>query len=350
MIQVVPKRDSGHSCSSMPTISIPFTVFLAMLFISLRVYLRMREARGAWPFLVLALALTCQAMLVSLRWDVGFTLVRPVQVILSVLIPALAWFSFKGLGESDNRDLSQFMHLIPAGLVAVALAFLPDAIDVIIIATYLAYGAAFVGLCRKGSNDLAQVAFESTQAATLALWLVTFTLFGSALVDLLVSIDFAKSGGKHVPVFIGFGNLLWLVVLGGTAAVASHSLPDDENEEAIATSVSPDETEARVAATVDSILRIQHLYKDANLTLIKLARKAGIPARQISSAINRVHKQNMSQYVNVMRIEEACRLLKDTTMPVTSVIFESGFQTKSNFNREFLRVTGKSPRDWRSNI
>jgi len=27
-------------------------------------------------------------------------------------------------------------------------------------------------------------------------------------------------------------------------------------------------------------------------------------------------------------------------------MFASGFNTKSNFNREFLRVIGASPRDW----
>ncbi|MEW6633873.1 MAG: helix-turn-helix domain-containing protein [Pseudomonadota bacterium] len=34
-------------------------------------------------------------------------------------------------------------------------------------------------------------------------------------------------------------------------------------------------------------------------------------------------------------------------MPVTAAMFESGFQTKSNFNREFRRVTSLSPASWR---
>jgi hypothetical protein len=32
--------------------------------------------------------------------------------------------------------------------------------------------------------------------------------------------------------------------------------------------------------------------------------------------------------------------------PVTQITFEVGFQTKSNCNREFLRVTSKSPSVW----
>jgi AraC-like DNA-binding protein len=62
---------------------------------------------------------------------------------------------------------------------------------------------------------------------------------------------------------------------------------------------------------------------------------ATIPARQISAAINRLAAKNVSQYVNEHRIAAACRLLAETDRPVATIIFEVGFQTKSNFNREF---------------
>ena len=32
---------------------------------------------------------------------------------------------------------------------------------------------------------------------------------------------------------------------------------------------------------------------------------------------------------------------------VTDAMLASGFNTKSNFNREFRRVTGRTPSDWR---
>ena len=47
------------------------------------------------------------------------------------------------------------------------------------------------------------------------------------------------------------------------------------------------------------------------------------------------------------RIAEACRLLTETDQPVTKIMFDVGFQTKSNFNGEFRRVTGMSPTAWR---
>lgn len=83
------------------------------------------------------------------------------------------------------------------------------------------------------------------------------------------------------------------------------------------------------------------------LHLDRLARKLDIPARQISSAINRATAENLSQYVNEHRIAEACALFVETGKAVTEIMFEVGFQTKSNFNCEFRCVIEMPPLEWR---
>ena len=90
------------------------------------------------------------------------------------------------------------------------------------------------------------------------------------------------------------------------------------------------------------------LYTDSNLNLQKIARKAGVPARIISRTINARTRQNVSQWVNSARIDSVCDLLKTTDLTVTESMMEAGFSTKSNFNREFKRVTGLSPSAWRA--
>jgi AraC-like DNA-binding protein len=67
----------------------------------------------------------------------------------------------------------------------------------------------------------------------------------------------------------------------------------------------------------------------------------------VSRAVNRCHGVSVSQYVNGFRVKEAQRLLRDTEESVVQIALEAGFMTKSNFNREFLRVSGQSPTDWR---
>lgn len=103
----------------------------------------------------------------------------------------------------------------------------------------------------------------------------------------------------------------------------------------------------RLATDLDRLMSEKRLWSDPDLNLARLARRLGSPARAVSEAVNRVHGISVSHYVNNHRIEEACRLLTDTDMPVTRILFEAGFVTKSNFNREFLRVTGQNPSDWR---
>ncbi|QPO13779.1 helix-turn-helix transcriptional regulator [Thalassospira sp. A40-3] len=102
-----------------------------------------------------------------------------------------------------------------------------------------------------------------------------------------------------------------------------------------------------ILAAIDDVMRAQHLYRDPDLTLDRLARRVVIPARQISGAINRRFGRNVSQVVNEYRVAEAQMLLRTTDKPVTEIMFDCGFQTKSNFNREFGRVTGMGPRAYR---
>lgn len=86
-------------------------------------------------------------------------------------------------------------------------------------------------------------------------------------------------------------------------------------------------------------------YLDPNLTLAHLARKLRVPAKALSATINRATGENVSRLVNAERIRHAQSLLLRGES-VTEAMLASGFNTKSNFNREFLRVAGHSPSDW----
>lgn len=89
----------------------------------------------------------------------------------------------------------------------------------------------------------------------------------------------------------------------------------------------------------------QKPYLDPELSLSKLSRKLGVPVKQLSEAINKVTGENVSRYINAARINEAKAVLSSGEN-VTSAMLSSGFNTKSNFNREFLRVAGVSPSEW----
>ncbi|WP_442905431.1 helix-turn-helix domain-containing protein [Janthinobacterium sp. B9-8] len=53
----------------------------------------------------------------------------------------------------------------------------------------------------------------------------------------------------------------------------------------------------------------------------------------------------MSRYINRHRIRHACERLQAGDS-VTTAMLASGFNAKSNFNREFRRITGQAPSEW----
>jgi AraC-like DNA-binding protein len=299
----------------MPKISVPILVFLVLLFLAVRTLRKTGESRAAVPFVALLFVGALQALLISLRWDAALSSARVPQVALSALLPPLTWISFRNIAReaSNSWSFKDIVHALPILLVLLAIAFRPEAIDFILIATFTVYGVLCARLALQGPDALMHAALGGVDNSIRALWLATFGLLGSAVVDSVVVFDFMRSAGAHVPVVIGAANFVWLVAIALACVFASSVLPEDIDQESKApTAVAPTEEDENIVAHATETLRANNLFKDPNLTLTRLARRAGIPARHISQAINRLHGRNVSQFVNDMRVEEACRLLRDT--------------------------------------
>ena len=61
-------------------------------------------------------------------------------------------------------------------------------------------------------------------------------------------------------------------------------------------------------------------------------------------------QKNFFWFVNEIRIGHACRLLQKKYIGIAQVCYESGFQSMTNFNKFFKRITGKSPSAYRKEL
>jgi AraC-like DNA-binding protein len=190
---------------------------------------------------------------------------------------------------------------------------------------------------------------------TARVWrIVGAALVVSAAVDGLVVLDHLLDGGRRTGLIVAIGSSSTLLLLG--IASLSHHLDSDRRAEeageevpAPAAVVDPvaEDRDAAVLDRLDRLMADRRPHLDPDLSLARLARMLGLPAKQLSAAVNRARGENVSRYVNRHRVDHACRLL-DEGASVTGAMLDSGFATKSNFNREFLRVTGRAPSAWRS--
>jgi AraC-like DNA-binding protein len=82
------------------------------------------------------------------------------------------------------------------------------------------------------------------------------------------------------------------------------------------------------------------------LTLAELAQRLGTHATLLSKVINMGCGQNFNDFVNSYRVAEARRLLANPQFAhysLVGVALESGFNSKSTFNRVFKKLDGRAP-------
>ncbi|PZM07673.1 helix-turn-helix domain-containing protein [Rhizobium tubonense] len=334
-------------------IFIPLPFVETLFFLTLLVQMTRRsEGSENRIFALLVAAYALQSVLIGLRWGYGLREVMPFQVVLAPFVASLTWIGFSSLARERVTRAGSWLwlHFLPMVVVCVLLFVERDAMGAAIIVIFLGYGAALLWLARLGPDGLVSSRLDGVLRSYRSLQITAFALIGSAVIDVIISLDFAWGSGAHAGEIVAAANVLALFVLGAAASVASSgSTPDNQVDASpdCPQTVAATQQDSEVAASLDSLMQARQLYKDAELNLGRIARRLNSPARAVSNAVNRIHGMSVSQYVNNYRIDEACRLLAATDEPVTQIVFESGFLSKSNFNREFLRVTGTSPTAWR---
>lgn len=324
----------------------PFVIAILLVVLLLVVFTRDDDTPYNIPFLVLILVAAAQSMLAGLRWGYGMDEVNYVVPVLAATIPALAYLGVAQLVWKNPPHLAFGIGLIamPAMVISCLTAYWPVLIDVAVIALFVGFAVAILLMLNGGVNRFRLAPFGSAQTSYRAILFAAVSLLLMAALDGFVALDFAGEGQNVIPAII-LGNLAGLFCLSVASATASRTGMPDRRDIATRTRDTFEDNEA--LAAVDALMETKQAYRDPNLNLDRLARKTGIPSRQISSAINRATAKNVSQYVNEFRISEARLLLENTEKSVTEIMFDVGFQTKSNFNREFRRVTNQAPVQWR---
>ena len=327
---------------SMPAFPIPVFAAAVLLWFLIRATLR-REGPGV--FLALIGLCAAQALITALAMHYGQAWAGALRPVTAAAIPALAWVAFvtTAIRQAEPRDL---VHLIGPAFVGFCKLVAPVALDLAIPVLFLGYGVAILVVLRRGADGLPKLALGAGDQPSQLWRAVALALIGSAASDVLIVSAQANGNANLMPWIISVASSLSLLLVGGMAL--SPVLQPGEADEA---AVAPDDADlaedAALMAQLDDLLRGQALYLDPDLTLNRLSRRLRVPAKRLSIAINRHTGGNVSRLINRCRIEAACaRLAKGEA--VTEAMLGSGFNTKSNFNREFLRVTGQSPSAWRA--
>jgi AraC-like DNA-binding protein len=86
-----------------------------------------------------------------------------------------------------------------------------------------------------------------------------------------------------------------------------------------------------------------HEHSDEELSLTQVAKFVNISANYLSEKFKEVTGVNFVVYIARIRVGKARDLLHDRHLRISEIAFAVGFQSLSQFNRVFKKLSGKSP-------
>ena len=91
---------------------------------------------------------------------------------------------------------------------------------------------------------------------------------------------------------------------------------------------------------------ITYCYMNS-ITIDELAAKCAISTSHFMSSFRKAVGCSAIEFLTHLRIKAACTALTETTDNILTISFSCGFHNLSNFNRQFKKITGNSPREYR---
>jgi len=113
-----------------------------------------------------------------------------------------------------------------------------------------------------------------------------------------------------------------------------------------------DEETKGLFGKLQTLLTEEKLYLDAELTIQDLADRIPSTSKILSQVINQCSGKSYFDFINTYRCEEFKSMVKvsDPKMTIMELMYESGFNSKSSFNKEFKKLNGTTPSEFRKLI
>ncbi len=109
-----------------------------------------------------------------------------------------------------------------------------------------------------------------------------------------------------------------------------------------------------VQASLQDHVRIKVVFShvidnfQANIPLEKVASLINMTVPSFCRYFKKQTGKTFTQFVNEYRITHACKLLSETSRPISDICFECGFNNFAHFNKQFKKITAQNPSNYRA--
>lgn len=290
------------------------------------------------------------------NWMFQITLVP--DVIIYLFGPFLWLYTFRLIHNSDELPKRFFWHFIPAilhlmGVVyhfqltseeylqmarqgELRLYFRVSSASAIIL--NMAYLTLSIRLLRSNQQNLSKRFVQYLTlllgliGVVLAMWLAVF-MFRSYFPTLLIY-DYTWIAIAMISVFVGFNAM--------SRPEIFRKLKIDHSNKDLLTSHEIGE----LSQQLDELMMQQKLYREPELSLKKVSGQLEISTNKLSWLLNRVYHSSFYDFLNDHRVDDVLNRITNgehAYKTLLGIAFESGFNSKTTFNKAFKNKTGQTP-------
>lgn len=155
-----------------------------------------------------------------------------------------------------------------------------------------------------------------------------------------------STGSGGIPA----GWIITLLILAGLAGILIKKVTPKKSKKGNVKPLMDDSDAAAFSKNIIYLLEVEKIFRDDTLTLDTLSEKLGIKKYQLSWIINKKINRTFADLLNHYRVEDAKNeLLKSgaTGKTILDIVYDTGFSTKTAFNRTFKRATGMTPSQYK---
>ncbi len=91
-------------------------------------------------------------------------------------------------------------------------------------------------------------------------------------------------------------------------------------------------------------------FEDQTISLDKISAYLSMSPATFCRYFKKHFHKTFSSFLNEVRVGHACKLLQETNKNISEIAFCSGYNQLSNFNRQFKRNIGYSPKEYRNEL
>lgn len=101
---------------------------------------------------------------------------------------------------------------------------------------------------------------------------------------------------------------------------------------------------------LDSVLKHISDHYASNITLNDVADIACMTTNSFCRFFKKMTNKSFTQFLNEVRIRNASRILVQEDQPVTEICYMVGYNSVTNFNKQFKQIMGTTPQNYRKTL